>query len=88
MIKKYSNVQLSQIQAMNRQVEAMLKQKKSIDFRNKWMHAKTVKNYQSEYDRIRGHLDNSATPAITRDQVVNRKRTLEALGARAFNTIQ
>ena len=86
MIKTYSNVQLSQIQAMNRQVEAMFKQKKSIDFRNKWMHAKTVKNYQTEYDRIRGHLDNSTTPELTRDVVI-RKRTLEALGARAFNTI-
>ena len=87
MLNTYSNMQLSQIEAMNKQVEAQMKKKKSIELRNKWMQAKTVKNYQTEYDRIRGHLDNSTTPELTRDVVVNRNRTLEALGARAFNTI-
>ena len=87
MLNKYSNMQLSQIEAMNKQVEAQRKKKKSIELRNKWMQAKTVKNYQTEYDRIRGHLDNSTTPGLTREVVVNRKRALEALGARAFNTI-
>ena len=42
------------------------KKKKSIELRNKWMHDKTVKKYQTEYDRIRGHLDNSTTPGLTR----------------------
>ena len=87
MLKKYTDMQLTQLEAMHRQVEAHRNKKKSIELRNKWMQAKTVKNYQSEYDRIRGHLANSTTPHLTRDVVVNRKRTLEALGAKAFDTI-
>ena len=87
MLKKYSNMQLSQIEAMHKQAEAHMNKRKSIELRNKWMQAKTMKNYQSEYDRIRSHLDHSTTPHLTRDVVVNRKRTLEALGARAFDPI-
>ena len=87
MLKKYTDMQMSQIEAMHIQVEAHRNKQKSIELRNKWMQAKTVKNYQSEYDRIRGHLANSTTPALTRDVVVNRKKTLEALGAKAFDSI-
>ena len=80
-------MQLSQLEAMHRQVEAHRNKRESIDLRNKWMRAKTVKNYQSEYDRIRGHLANSTTPHLTRDVVINRERTLEHLGAKAFDNI-
>ena len=51
------------------------------------MRAKTIKNYQTEYDRIRNHLANTTMPGITREQALKRTTTLEGLGARAFDTI-
>ena len=60
----------------------------NLDIRNKWLHAQKVKNYQSEYDRIRSHMNNSVLPYQTTPQVKNRKKALEKLGAQAFNTIR
>ena len=74
MLKQYSNIQLKQIEEMNKQIEARVSRRHSINLRNEWMHAKTVKNYQSEYDRIRNHLEHSTTPGITREQVIKRKK--------------
>ena len=87
MLKKFNTIQLKQIEEMNKQIEARVSRRHSINLRNEWMHAKTVKNYQSEYDRIRNHLEHSTTPGITREQVIKRKKTLESLGAKAFDTI-
>ena len=75
MLAKHMRMQLSQLEEMN------------IDIRNKWQQAKTVENYQSEYDRIRSHLGNSATPFVTRQTIINRTRVLEALGAKAFDVM-
>jgi hypothetical protein len=51
------------------------------------MRAKTIKNYQSEYDRIRSHLSDTTLPGVTREQILKRTKTLESLGARAFDNI-
>jgi hypothetical protein len=51
------------------------------------MQAKTSANYQTEYDRIRNHLANNIVPHTTKEKVKGRKRELEALGARAIDTI-
>ena len=80
-------MQPSQLEAMNKEMEVRRTRRSNIDIRNKWQQAKTVKNYQSEYDRIRSHLGNSATPFVTRQTIINRKRVLEALGAKAFDVM-
>ena len=49
---------------------------------------KKVKNYQTEYDRIRAHLEDSATPHLIRSHVQSRADQLRALGARAVSGIQ
>ena len=87
MMNKCTDQQLSQLQAMNKQVEARISRQHNIDIRNQWMRAKTVKNYQSEYDRTRGHLNDTTMPGITREVILKRKATLESLGAKAFDTI-
>jgi uncharacterized protein (DUF111 family) len=81
-------MQLSQLEAMHRQVEAHRNKKKVIELRNKWMQAKTVKNYQSEYDRIRNHMSNTSIPYRTTPEIENRKAVLEKLGAKAFDGIK
>ena len=62
-------MQLKQLEEMNKQIEARVSRRHSINLRNEWMQARTVKNYQTEYDRIRNHLEHSTTPGITREHV-------------------
>jgi hypothetical protein len=52
------------------------------------MEAKRIKNYQTEYDRIRNHLAHNLIPDTTREQIIQRKKTLKDLGAQAFDFIR
>lgn len=88
MLAKHMNMQLHQLERMNREVLAKKNRQSNIDIRNKWMQAKTVKNYQSEYDRIRNHMSNTSIPYRTTPEVKNRKAVLEKLGAKAFDGIK
>ena len=87
-MRKYMDMQSSQLERVNKEIELRHNRTANLNIRNGWLQAKTIKNYQSEYDRIRGHMDNSATNSrgewITRDKLNNRKRALEKLGAQAF----
>ena len=82
------NMQLNQLERYNKEMEVRAARVENLDIRNKWLHAKKVKNYQSEYDRIRGHMENSVLPYQTTAKVKDRKAALERLGARAFDTIR
>ena len=79
------NMQLHQLERYNKEMEVRAARVENLDIGNKWLHAKKVKNYQSEYDRIRGHMDNSIIPYVTIAKVRDRKAALERLGARAFD---
>ena len=59
-----------------------------VAFRKEMLDKKKVKNYQTEYDRIRAHLEDSATPHLIRSHVQSRADQLRALGARAVSGIQ
>ena len=88
-MRKYMNIQSSQLERMSKDIELRHNRTANIEIRNGWLRAKTIKNYQSEYDRIRGHMANSAVNStgewITRDKLNNRKGALEKLGAKAFH---
>ena len=79
------NIQISQIERLNKEIKTRRNRTANIDIRNGWLRAKTIKNYQSEYDRIRNHMENSAMPWLLRDKLNNRKGALEKLGAQAFS---
>ncbi len=87
MLARHSKMQTKQLQHMNAQIEARSARTQSIATRNQWMQAKTSKNYQTEYDRIRSHLENSILPHETKEKVKNIKRELRAMGARALDQI-
>jgi hypothetical protein len=72
---------------LNEQIETRAARHQSILIRNAWTQAKTSKNYQTEYDRIRSHLQNSIAPGHTVQTINNRKKVLEGLGARAIDNI-
>ena len=82
------NMQLSQLEGMSREVEVRQARRANIDIRNKRLQAKTVKNYQTEYGRIRNHLSSCSMPYTTKAVVMQRKQTLEALGANAFDVMR
>ena len=87
MLARHSKMQTKQLQFMNTQIETRAVRTQNIATRNQWMQAKTSKNYQTEYDRIRSHLGNNIVPHETKENVKNRKRELEAMGARAIDQI-
>ena len=87
LLARQSKMQTKQLQHMNEQIEARAARHQNITIRNQWMQTKTSKNYQTEYDRIRNHLENNFLPHETQEKVKNRRSDLEALEARAIDKI-
>ena len=86
-MEKYSRKQISQLRAENKQIEARLTRTKSIALTNEWKQKQNMRNYQSEYDRIRNELLNSALPFQTQEGLIKRKTELETMGAKIYNII-
>ena len=82
------NMQLHQLEGMNKEVEVRAARVENLEIKNKWLRAQKIKNYQSEYDRIRGHLENSVLPYVQTRTLRDRKAALERLGAQAFDTMR
>ncbi len=57
--------QTKHLMYLNEQIETRAARQQNIVLRNSWMQAKTSKNYQTEYDRIRSHLQNNIVPHQT-----------------------
>ena len=68
-MEKYSKKQIAQLKAVNEQIEARLTRTRSIALTNEWKQKQVMRNYQSEYDRIRNELSNSATPFHTQEHI-------------------
>jgi len=66
--------QTKQLQFLNEQIEVRAARRQNITLRNSWMQAKTSKNYQTEYDRIRSHLQDSVAPGKTVESINKRKK--------------
>jgi uncharacterized protein YukE len=86
-MEKYSKMQLSQFKDLNKQIEARLTRTKSVDLTNEWKQKQNMRNYQSEYDRIRNELENSALPYQTQDSITKRKIELEQMGVKIYKII-
>ena len=86
-MERYSKMQLSQLKHLNDQIKARLTRTKSVALVDEWRQQQNIRNYQSEYDRIRNHVENSATPALNRNALQTRAAHLKTLGAKALDTI-
>ena len=62
-------------------------QSANAQFRKDILDRQRVMNYQSEHDRLRAHLENSALPYQTRTGVNARAEQSKQLGARATTGI-
>ena len=80
-------MQLSQLKHLNEQIKARVTRTKSVALVNEWREKQNMRNYQSEYDRIRNELANSAIPFHTQEGVKKRKTELEKMGAKIYNII-
>ena len=85
MLAKAMNMQFRQLDRLNKEMEVRSSRRANLEIRNKWNQAKNIKNYQSEYDRIRAHMANSVVPYETVQRLNGRKSVLEKLGAQAFD---
>ena len=86
-INHLQKVQIEQAKHYSNLIEAKKMQSASAQFRKDILEKQKVQNYQSEYDRIRAHLENSALPYQTRASVKGRAEQLRQLGARATSGI-
>ncbi len=72
-------------QVLNDMAEAFHNRSKGLALREETLEKKRVNKYQSEYDGIRNHVGNSATPA--RNRFKSSAGHLKTLGANTINTI-
>ena len=80
-------MQLSQVKYLNDMADAVQNRTQSIALRREILQKQQQRNYQSEYERIRAHVEDSATPALTKDRLKGRVEHLKKLGARAVESI-
>ena len=81
-MERYSKLQLHQLKALNDQIEARLTRTKSVALVNEWRQKHNMRNYTSEYDRIRNELSNSAIPFQTKEGLHKITIELETMGVR------
>ena len=86
-LNHYQRMQLSQVKYLNDMADAFQNRTKNTALRREILEKQKKRNYQSEYDRIRIHAENSATPALTKNHLTSRVAHLKSLGAKALDTI-
>ncbi len=69
----FQRMQLSQIKYLNDAAETFQNRTKSTHMRRDILQKQQQRNYQSEYDRIRSHVENSTTPASTKQHITDRQ---------------
>ena len=85
-LNHYQQMQLKQAKYLNDMAEIFQNRTKSTHLRREILQKQNQRNYQSEYDRLRSHVEgNSATPALTKQHVTDRVAHLKKIGARAVD---
>ena len=80
-------MQLTQVKYLNDLADAFQNRTKSTHLRREILQKQNQRNYRSEYDRIRSHVENSASGTITKKHITDRQAHLKKLGARAVDNI-
>ena len=83
----YQQMQLSQVKYLNDRADVFRNRTKSAHLRKEILQKQDQRNYRSEYDRLRSHVENSATPSLTKQHITDRVAHLKKLGARAVDSI-
>ncbi len=81
-------MQLTQVKYLNDMADVFQNRSKSTQLRREILEKQNSRNYRSEYERIRAHVEDSATPALNKDHLRAKMEHLKKLGARAVDTIK
>jgi hypothetical protein len=87
-LNHYQRMQLSQVKYLNDMADTFQNRSTSTALRREILEKQKKRNYQSEHDRIKNHVENSTTPALNKNHMTARVAHLKTLGARALDTIQ
>ena len=82
----YQKKQLSQVKRLNDQADAYGNRTNSVVLRKEILDKQKRRTCQSECDQLRSHVENSATPALTRNHLKSTTEHLKQLGATALDT--
>ena len=80
-------MQLNQAKYLNDQAQIFQNRTKSTHLRRQILQNQQSRNYQTEYDRLRHHVEGSASGTITKQHVTDRVARLKKLGAKAVDGI-
>ena len=83
----YQRMQLSQVKYLNDRADVFQNRTKSTHLRREILQKQNQRNYRSEYERIRAHVEDSATPALNKDHLRDKMAHLKKLGAKAVDSI-
>ena len=86
-LNHYQRMQLSQAKYLNDMAEIFQNRTKSTHIRREILQKQQSRNYQSEYDRLRHHVESSASGTITKQHITDRVAHFKKLGARAVDGI-
>jgi len=79
-LQNQMNKYINQLQHNKRLFDGKRAKSSLISLRNKWQNQQVRTNYQNEYDRIRGILNDSVQPGVTKDSLNKRVETLKKMG--------
>ena len=80
-------MQLSQVKYLNDMADAFQNKTKSTNLRRGILQKQQQRNYRSEYERIRAHVEDSATPSLNKDHLRGKMAQFKKLGAHAVDSI-
>ena len=86
-LNHFRKLQLEQIKHLSDHIDAYRTRAASVALRREVVEKQNVRNYQSEYERIRAHLEDSATPFKTKEGLHIRTAHLKTLGAKTVGSI-
>ena len=68
-LNHYQRMQLNQAKYLNDMADAFQNRTKSTHLRREILQKQKKRNYRSEYERIRAHVEDSATPSLNKDHL-------------------
>lgn len=86
-LQKLNRMQLEHVKYLNGMIEARQARVSNLAFRKRVLEQQKVHNYQSEYSRLRAHLDETSMPPTTKKLMDERIKHLESLGIKAVGGI-
>ena len=86
-LNHYQKMQLSQVKYLNDMADAFQNRTKSTALRREILQKQQQRNYRSEYERIRSHVEDSATPSLNKDHLRGKMAHLKQSGAQAVDSI-